>query len=48
MEADIDIYRTNIHAFDMVKPKMPLSQKAAIKFNAHFEYALNHYFAANE
>lgn len=48
VEADIDIYRTNIHAFDMVKPKMPLSQKAAIKFNAHFEYALNYYFATNE
>ena len=48
VEADIDIYRTNIHAFDMVKPKMPLSQKAAIQFNAHFEYALNHYFASNE
>lgn len=48
VEADIDIYRTNIHAFDMVKPKMPLSPKAAIQFNAHFEYALNHYFASNE
>lgn len=48
VEADIDIYRTNIHAFDMMKPGMPLSQKAAENFNAHFEYALEHYFAKNE
>lgn len=48
VEADMDIYRTNMHAFDMMKPKTPLSQKAAKNFNAHFEYALNHYFAINE
>lgn len=48
VEADIDIYRTNIHAFDMMKPGMPLSLKAAENFNTHFEYALEHYFAKNE
>lgn len=47
VEADIDIYRTNMHAFDMMKPRMPLSQEAAENFNAHFEYALKHYFASN-
>lgn len=48
VEADIDVYRTNMHAFDMMKPRMPLSQKAAKNFNAHFKYALKHYFAVNE
>lgn len=48
IEAKIDIYRSNMHAFDMLKPKEPLSKKAAQKFNQQFEYAMKHYFAENK
>lgn len=48
VEADMDIYKTNMHAFDMLKPEQPISREAAARFNAHFEYALGHYFAENE
>ena len=48
VEAAIDIYKTDMHAFDMMKPKEPLSQEAAKKFNMHFAYAIQHYFAKNE
>ena len=40
VEAAIDIYQTNMHVFDMMKPKEPLSQEAAKKFNMHFAYAM--------
>ena len=42
-----DVYHTNMHAFDMMKPKLAISKEAAKKFNDHFEYALNHFFAEN-
>ena len=45
--ADVDVYQTNMHAFDMMKPKLPISIEAANKFNEHFEYALGHFFAEN-
>ena len=48
IEAKIYIYQSNMHAFDMLKPKEPLSKKAAQKFNQQFEYAMKHYFAENK
>ena len=38
--ADVDIYHTNIHAFDMIYPKLDISKQAKAKFEEHFEYAM--------
>ena len=46
--AEVDIYETNMHAFDMLQPEKPLSIEAAKRFNGHFEYALKHYFAEQQ
>ena len=46
--AKIDIYQTNMHAFDMMRPKLPISEKARMKFNNQFEYACEHFFAENK
>ena len=43
--AEIDIYPTNMHAFDMMRPEEELSRKAAEKFNQRFAYAQSHFFA---
>ena len=48
IEANIDLYPSDMHAFDMLTPESELSQKAAETFNRQFEYALEHYFAENE
>ena len=47
IHAEVDVYHTNMHAFDMMKPKLAISKEAANKFNEHFEYALGHFFAEN-
>ena len=47
IEANMDIYQSDMHAFDMLKPEEPLSKKAADTFDRRFEYALKHYFADN-
>lgn len=47
IKADMDVYHSNMHAFDMMKPEEQLSKTAAEKFNQHFEYAMEHYFADN-
>lgn len=47
VEAYIDVYKSNMHAFDMLKPKLEISKNAASAFNKHFEYAMEHYFAEN-
>lgn len=47
IEAQIDVYRSNMHAFDMMKPQLEISKNAALEFNKHFEYAMEHYFAKN-
>lgn len=44
--AELDIYHTNMHAFDMMQPDTPLSIAAAEAFNLHFAYAKEHYFAS--
>ena len=41
-------YPSNMHAFDMLKPDLQISKEAAKKFNEHFAYAVDHYFANNE
>lgn len=48
IEAGIDIYQSDMHAFDMMKPEEPLSREAARNFNRNFEYAMKHYFACND
>ena len=45
VEAVADVYVTNIHAFDMLYPKTPVSQKAIQRFEEHFAYAVKNYFA---
>ena len=43
--ADMDVYRSDMHAFDMMQPDTPLSREAAERFNERFAYAQAHYFA---
>ncbi|MBQ8094868.1 MAG: alpha/beta hydrolase fold domain-containing protein [Clostridia bacterium] len=40
VQADVDVYHTDMHAFDMQCPQDPLSQEAIRKFHRHFEQAL--------
>lgn len=47
IEAKLDVYHSNMHAFDMMKPQLAISRQAALAFNRHFEYAMGHYFAEN-
>lgn len=47
VKADIDIFETDIHAFDMLEKKLEISKQATLKFCQHFEYALNNYFSKN-
>ena len=43
--ANVDVYETDMHAFDMMRPKDALSIKAARRFNEGFAYAQANYFA---
>lgn len=43
--ASVDVYETDMHAFDMMRPKDVLSIEAARRFNESFAYAQTHYFA---
>ena len=43
VEADVDVYHTDMHAFDMLRPMDEISREAAAKFNRRFEYAVEHY-----
>ena len=47
VEAEVDVYPSDLHAFDMLKPNQDISKEAIRKFEEHFEYALRHYFAEN-
>ena len=47
ISADVDVYHTDIHAFDMMRPELEISGIAAEKFNQAFAYAKEHYFAEN-
>jgi len=43
IEASIDVYHTDVHAFDMMNPENELSKRAIAAFESHFEYALENY-----
>ena len=43
VEAEVDVYQTNVHAFDMLFPDQEISREAIKTFHRHFEYALEHY-----
>ena len=43
--ASVDVYDTDMHAFDMMRPEDTLSIEAARRFNESFAYAQTHYFA---
>lgn len=43
--ASMDVYHSDMHAFDMMQPDTPLSREAARRFNEQFAYAQAHYFA---
>lgn len=45
VEASIDIYDGMYHAFDMMEPNSDIAKEAARKFEEHFEYAMNNYYA---
>ena len=45
VEAEADVYDTDYHAFDMLKPGWDVSKAAAERFNERFRYAMEHYFA---
>ena len=45
--AEVDVYHTDIHAFDVMQPELEISGIAAEKFNQIFAYAKEHYFAEN-
>jgi len=46
--AKVDIYHTNMHAFDMLQPRNETSRKAIARFREEFRYAVEHYFAAQK
>jgi acetyl esterase/lipase len=43
--ARVDVYESDMHAFDMMKPGSPLAKQAAYAFNQAFAYAQKQYFA---
>ena len=43
--AELDVYPTNVHAFDMMQPACALSRQAAAAFERQFAYAQANYFA---
>lgn len=43
--AEADVYPSDIHAFDMLRPDMEISRLAAEKFREKFAFALEHFFA---
>ena len=43
--AELDVYHTDIHAFDMMQPDTALAVRAAEAFNHQFELAQKQYFA---
>lgn len=48
VEAEIDIYEGLYHVFDMLTPWRKASKLAARRFEEHFLYAKEHYFAKND
>ena len=48
IEAEMDVYPGNMHAFDMIRPRMKTSIQAAEVFRQHFRKALTNYYAPQE
>ena len=46
--AGLDVYHSDMHAFDMMRPKDPMSREAARRFYEAFAYAQTHYFAPQD
>ena len=46
--AKADVYHTDTHAFDMMKPTEETSRKAIRRFEEEFRYAKEHYFAKQD
>ena len=46
--AELDVYHTDLHAFDMLEPSAALSGEAAGKFHAHFAAAQARLFAPQQ
>ena len=46
--AEVDVYPTNVHAFDILKPELEISKQAIQRFEEHFQYAAEHYFTECE
>lgn len=44
VDAEADVYHTDMHAFDMMKPEDALSKQAIAAFERHFAYAVEHDF----
>ena len=40
VDAEADVYPSNVHAFDMLRPDEEVSKEAIGKFNEHFEKTL--------
>ena len=43
--AELDVYHTDLHAFDMMQPDDPLSREATQAFHQHFALAQRRFFA---
>ncbi len=43
VEAEADVYHTDVHAFDMLRPEEALSRQAIAGFNRQFEHAMEKY-----
>ena len=43
--AELDVYRTDVHAFDMMRPDDAMSIQAAERFNDRFAHAQARFFA---
>lgn len=48
IEAKADVYHSNMHAFDMLRPDLPQSREAVRKFEEAFAFAAGHYYAKND
>jgi len=45
IKASVDVYKTSIHAFDMLFPFLKISKKAKEKFEKEYLYAVQNYSA---
>ena len=43
--AEADVYHSDMHAFDMLRPGLAVSREAVRRFGERFAYAQEHYFA---